>query len=175
MKQIHYIKNDSKKPWSTLNEILGKKSNSAPSFIESGGSFITKPTYIANYFNNLARYSKFMHDMTATNADTTHPSITDEIMKEKHCNFEFGKLSVEEVKEMSINNDKPPGSDNLDGKLLRITDDIATPVCHIFNLSLQESVCPLAWREAKVILLPKNSKPLFTGSNRLPGAWRPSG
>jgi hypothetical protein len=106
-----------------------------------------------------------MHDMPATNADTTHPSITDEIMKEKHCNFEFCKVSVEEVKKMSINNDKPPGSDNLDGKLLRITDDIATPVCHIFNLSLQESVCPLAWREAKVILLPRNSKAPFTGSN----------
>jgi hypothetical protein len=64
---------------------------------------------------------------------------------------------------LSINNDKPPGSDNLDGKLLRIiADDIATPICHIFNLSLLESVCPQAWREAKVIPLPKNSKsPLY--------------
>ena len=44
---------------------------------------------------------------------------------------------------LSINNDKPPGSDNLDGKLLRIiADDIATPICHIFNQSLLESVCP---------------------------------
>jgi hypothetical protein len=36
-----------KKLWSTLNEILGKKANSAPSFIESDGSFITKPIDIA--------------------------------------------------------------------------------------------------------------------------------
>lgn len=34
---------------------------------------------------------------------------------------------------LSINNDKSPRSDNLDGKLLRIiADDIATPICRIF-------------------------------------------
>ena len=50
MKQRNYIKNDSKKLWGTLNDIFGGKANSAPSFIESDGSFITKPTDIANYF-----------------------------------------------------------------------------------------------------------------------------
>jgi hypothetical protein len=73
---------------------------------------------------------------------------------------------MEEVKHilLSINNGKPPGSDNLDGKLLGIiADDIAAPICHLVNLSLQESVFPQTWREAKVILLPKNSKAPFTG------------
>ena len=57
-KKLHYetniidIKNDSKKLWSTLNEMFGKKANSAPSFLESDGSFITKPTDIVNYFND---------------------------------------------------------------------------------------------------------------------------
>ena len=39
-------------------------------------------------------------------------------MKDKNCNVEFCKVSVEEVRKLllSINNDKPPGSDNLDGK-----------------------------------------------------------
>jgi hypothetical protein len=42
--------------------------------------------------------------MPATNADTTHPSISDQIMKDKHCNFEFHKVGVEEVKKwLSIN------------------------------------------------------------------------
>jgi hypothetical protein len=68
---------------------------------------------------------------------------------------------VEEVNKLllSINNDKPPGSENLDGRFPKIiADDIATPICQIFNLSLLESVCPQAWREAKVIPLPKDSK-----------------
>ena len=48
-----------------------------------------------------------------------------------------------------IKNDEP-GIDNLDGKLLRmVADSIATPLYHIFNLSLEESVCPQAWREAR--------------------------
>ena len=67
--------------------------------------------------------------MPATNADTIHPSILDQIMKDNNCTFEFRKVSVEEVKHFlfSINNDKPSGSENLDGKLLRIiADDIAT-------------------------------------------------
>jgi hypothetical protein len=63
--------------------------------------------------------------MPATNADTTHPSTSDQIMKDKPSKFLKG--SVEEVKKvlLSINNDKPPGSDN---KSLRIiADNIATP------------------------------------------------
>ena len=93
----NYTKNDSKKLWSTLNYILGKKANSDPSFIESDGFFITKPNDIANYFNDffIGKISKRRDDMPATNADTTHPSISDQIMKNKHCYLEFRKVSVE--------------------------------------------------------------------------------
>ena len=88
---------------------MGKKANSALSLIESDGSFITKPTDIANYFNDffIGKISKLRDDMPATNADTTHPSISDQIMKDKNCTFEFCKVSVEEVKKLllSINND----------------------------------------------------------------------
>jgi hypothetical protein len=79
---------------STLNYILGKKANSSPSVIESDVSFITKPTDIANYFNDflIVKISKLRHDMPVTNINTTHPSISGQIMKDKH------KVSVEEVK-----------------------------------------------------------------------------
>jgi hypothetical protein len=33
--------------------------------------------------------------MPATNIDTTHPSVSDQIMKDKGCNFEFCEVSVE--------------------------------------------------------------------------------
>ena len=82
--------------------------------------------------------------MPATNADTTHPIISDQIMKNRNCTFEFRKVSVEEVKKLllSINNYKPPGSDNLDGKLLRITtDNISTPnLPHLQVKSTRECV-----------------------------------
>jgi hypothetical protein len=39
-------------------------------------------------------------------------------MKDKNCTFEICEVSVEAVKKLllSINNDKPPGSGQLDGK-----------------------------------------------------------
>jgi hypothetical protein len=87
-------------------------------------------------------------------------------MKDKNCTFEFRKVFVEEDHFLlSINNGKPPGSANLDGKLLRI---ISGRYCHIFNLSLLETVCTQTWREAKVIPLPNNNKSPFTGSNSRP-------
>ena len=83
-------------------------------------------------------------------------------MKKKHCKIEFWLILFYQ----SINNDKPPGIDNLDGKLLRmVADSLATPIRHIFNLSLEEILCPQAWREAKVIPLPKSGKVAFTSSN----------
>jgi hypothetical protein len=67
-------------------------------------------------------------------------------MKDNLCHFEFRKVSGVELNKLllSINYGKPPGSDNLDVKLLRmITDDIVTLIiCHFFNLSLLESMCP---------------------------------
>ena len=92
-------------------------------------------------------------------------------MKDKHCSFEFHKVGVEEVKQLLlfINKDKPPGTNNLDGKLLRLAAEyIVTPVCRIFNLSLEEGVCSQTWSGAKVIPLPKNSRAPFNGSNSLP-------
>jgi hypothetical protein len=68
-----------------------EKGKSAPSFIETDGSFISKSTDIANYFNYclIGKMSKFRHDMPATNAEPTHPNITDQILKDKHCHLEF--------------------------------------------------------------------------------------
>ena len=75
---------------------------------------------------------------------------------------------------MSINNEKPPGIDNLDGKLLRmVADQIATPICHIFNLSLASNIFPQIWKEAKVIPLPKQTKAAFTGTNSRPISLSP--
>ena len=70
-------------------KFLEKKANSAPSFIESDGSFITKPTDIAKHFNYffIGKISKLRDDIPATNADTTHPSISDQIIKDNNCTF----------------------------------------------------------------------------------------
>ena len=66
--KINCIKNDGKKHCSTLNEIFGKIAISAPSFIDSYGSFISKPTDITNYFNCIfiGKIIKLRQDMLKT-------------------------------------------------------------------------------------------------------------
>ena len=55
------------------------------------------------------------------------------------------------------------------GSIVRIVaDHIATPICYIFNLSLESNMCPQIWKEAKVIPLPKNTCVAFTGFNSQP-------
>jgi hypothetical protein len=50
--KINDIKNGGNKLWSSLNEIMGRKTNSTPSLIKSDGILITKPFDVANYFND---------------------------------------------------------------------------------------------------------------------------
>ena len=66
-------------------------------------------------------------------------------MIEKNVVLIFLKLLWGEVGQvlLSINNDKPLGIDNLEVKVLRmVADSIDTTICHIFYLSLEESMCP---------------------------------
>ena len=49
--QLSRTKNDGKKLWSTINNIMGRNTTPQPIFIECGGTFITKPKEIANHLN----------------------------------------------------------------------------------------------------------------------------
>lgn len=92
--------------------------------------------------------------------------INDSVMKERQCTFEIHHVENEYVEKilLSLSDDRSPGTDNLDSKLLRITAKyISTPICHIFNKCLEYGVCPDIWKEAKVIPLPKDNRSAFTG------------
>lgn len=158
---------------------MGRKSNLTTSCIEVEGSFITKPVDIANYFNDyfIDKVCKLRQKMPTSYCESNYLCISEEIMNDKNCSFKFREVTREEVKQLllSINNDKPPGTDNLDGKLLRmVADHIATSICYIFNLSLERKVCPQVWKEAKVIPLAKNARAVFSGSNSRPISLLPA-
>ena len=83
MKKLYYeamlndINNNGKKRWSTLNEIMGRKTNWSPSFIESDGLFITKPFDIANYFNDyfIGKVGKLRQEMPTMNNEPSYSCI----------------------------------------------------------------------------------------------------
>ena len=62
-----------------------------------------------------------------------------------------------EVVASKINNMKEnnsPGVDGISPKILKVTvEQISTPLAHMFNMSLQEGIVPLEWREANIVSL----------------------
>ena len=47
---------------------------------------------------------------------------------------------------------KSPGVDGISPKILKETvEQISAPLAHVFNLSLQEGIVPLEWKEANII------------------------
>ena len=76
----------------------------------------------------------------------------------------LGQLVVTpEVVATKINNikeNKSPGVDEISPKILKETvEQINTPLAHVFNMSLQEGIVPLEWKEANII-------PLFKKGSR---------
>ena len=76
----------------------------------------------------------------------------------------MGQLVVTpEVVASKISNmkeNKSPGVDGISPKILKQTvEQISTPLAHVFNMSLQEGIVPLEWKEANII-------PLFKKGSR---------
>ena len=74
----------------------------------------------------------------------------------------LGQLVVEVVANKIINmkENKSPGVDGIAPKTLKeIVEQICTPLAHVFNMSLQEGIVPLEWKEANII-------PLFKKGSR---------
>ena len=60
----------------------------------------------------------------------------------------------------NMNENKSPGVDGIAPKILKETvEQICTPLTHVCNVSLQEGIVPLAWKEANII-------PLFKQGSR---------
>ena len=76
----------------------------------------------------------------------------------------LGQLVVtHEVVSTKINNmkeNKSPAVDGISPNILKETvEQISTPLAHVFNMSLQEGIVPLEWKEANII-------PLFKKQSR---------
>ena len=164
---------DSKKLWSALNEIMGRKSNVCHPLIESNGLVLTKPGDIANHFNNyyVGKVERLRQSMGTSQNTMSNDCIRNVIMKDKNCVFAFKPVEVDEVERLlcALPNSKLAGLDRLDSKLLRMTaSTVAPPICHIFNRCLTTGIFPSIWKEAKVVPLPKDTKSVFNETNSRP-------
>ena len=134
---------------------------------------MTKPTQIANYFNDyfVNKVSKLREKMDCIVDSNSDELIKKFIMKDKLCNFEFNQVNVVQVEMLlrSLTVGGSAGTDNLDSRLLKLSAVyISKPICHIFNRCLISGVCPKLWKEGKIIPLPKDTKLTFCGPNSRP-------
>ena len=54
----------------------------------------------------------------------------------------------------NIKDNKSPGVDGISPKILKETvEQISTPLAHVFNMSLQEGIVPIEWKEVNIIAL----------------------
>ena len=152
---------------------MGRSSHQTNSLIENNGTFLTKPVEIANYFNNyfVIKVDGLRKGLMPVDGTSSCTLIEKCMMKNKNCKFDFVQIAVPDINKLllSLPIEKPAGTDNLDGKLLRLAAAyISTPICHIFNRCLTNGVCLRIWKEAKIIPIPKDSKSNFTGANSRP-------
>lgn len=171
-KEINNIKNNNKKMWNIINNLLGRNRTIAPSFLDAGDHFLFKDKDIADHLNNyfVSKVDNLRKSFSNNYTNNSLLIIKDKIMKDKICTFKLKKVNIDDVKNiLKKQENKPPGIDGLDNKLLQlVVDDVAPVLCHIFNLSLSHCVCPTEWKKAKIIPIPKSKSSSFSCSNSRP-------
>ena len=169
---VQEMKHDSKRRlWSTLNVLVKGHTKSSPSYLETGGEFLTKPKDIANHLNNyfINKIDKLKSTVQHNDTDLADRLIN-QIMEGKECIFDFKTVTVSKVELLLMNcKNKSPGVDFLDGRLLKpIVGIVAPVVTHIINLCLTKNIWLQGWKIAKIIPIPKNKKLQFSESNSRP-------
>jgi len=104
--------------------------------------------------------SRINDSLMEVSADLTRLTAANDVIDDTEAppgEYDFF-ISPEEVfyKLERINIRKSPGPDNLPNWFLRdLAFALCDPLCHIFNVSIQEGVVPNIWKQAHIIAIPK--------------------
>ena len=174
-KLLFNVKNDMKKTWGVLNEIISKPSSQSPIpkalFLSKENSFscnLNDPSQIAEFFNNFFSSVGQRISSSVMQNDISALDFMDDIsVKDSFFLLPTSQKEIIEIV-MSLESKSSSGHDNVSNKLVKeIIPCIAAPLSHIFNLSLQTGTVPDLYKVAKVI-------PLFKGGDKKnPDNYRP--
>ena len=155
------FKNDCRKTWSTINEVLkskNKKTNINDKFMTSDGNCCTDKNKIVNQFNKY--FTSIGTNLNAklpqTAQDPTH------LINNNSANFFSAPTCPAEIINIvnSAKSKKACGYDNIDPYVVQqVIPQIATQLAHIFNRSFTTGIVPNKLKIAKVIPIYKNENP----------------
>ena len=148
-KLAQHIKSDSKSFYAYVRSKQNVRDRVGP-LEDNAGNKITQGILMAEELN--------MHFSSVFTREDTSSLPVPETKFEGSEGERLGQLVVTpEVVANKINNmkeNKSPGVDGIAPKILKETvEQICTPLAHVFNMSLQEGIVPLEWKEANIIPL----------------------
>ena len=162
---IHSFSHDAKKTWSILRKIILKSKNekTLPSTFIVNNNRITDQQAIANHFNDFfSTIGKHQSDKIEK-MDTNYKR---HLIQNHRKSFFMTPVTPGDVINASkhLKSKTSQGVDNISSKLVKsIIGEIASPLCHIFNLSLQSGIVPDDMKLAKVVpVFKKGDNQLFT-------------
>ena len=149
------IKSDSKSFYAYVRSKQNVRDKVGP-LKDNAGNIITQGFLMAEELN--------MHFSSVFTRENTSSLPAPETKFNGSEGEKLGQLVVTpEVVASKINNmkeNKSPGVDGISPKILKeIVEQISMPLAHVFNMSLQEGIVPLEWKEANII-------PLFKKGSR---------
>ena len=145
------IKSDSKSFYAYVRSKQNVRDRVGP-LEDNAGNIITQGVLMAEELN--------MHFSSVFTREDSSSLPVPETKFEGSEGERLGQLVVTpEIVANKINNmkeNKSPGVDGIAPKILKETiEQICTPRAHVFNMSLQEGIVPLEWKEANIIPLLK--------------------
>ena len=158
-KKIETSKNNIKSLWETVNNLIGKNKRNDSNTFNINGQQTNDSFQIANDFND---YFTNVGSNLASNIDAGNSHFTDFTPPPcKSSLFLYSTHNHEIIKIVkNLKPSKSSGHDGISSYLLKhIINYIATPLSHIFNLSLSTGKCPNALKLAKVIPIYKKDDP----------------
>ena len=147
-KAINNNVNNSKQLWNAIKKLIPKSKSSVQS-VKSKNGLTTNDKETANQFNEFfTSIGKNLADKFNNNHEN---NVTCNKNISSHLEFDFvtPEFVFDEICKM--NNNKSPGLDNLNIRLLKLAAPIVCDsLSYICNLSLCTSTFPSAWKQAKV-------------------------
>ena len=155
--QFNKYKNDTKKTWATIKEVINKRdSRSIPEYINSNNHRVMDIEFIANLFNDY--FTQIGPQMAQTVPVVNNISFKHFLKDKTDTIFKFNPVHNSDIKKiiLDLNSKTSSGHGNISTVLLKCLEPILTPILTlIINQSLNSGIFPKKLKIAKIVPLHK--------------------
>ncbi|XP_053394930.1 uncharacterized protein LOC128555668 [Mercenaria mercenaria] len=147
--------------WKILKQFISPSKNTSVPLLNDNGTLVTEDTDKANLLNNFFQSQTLLDDNNKTlphmQTNTNHPQLNTIIITEEEV--------TETLKSLTVG--KAAGPDNVNNRILKeLSQELARPLCHLFNISISTGQMPSKWKLAHVCAVFKKNDPQLVSNYR---------